>query len=352
MRYSDTAMAPPLAQLDLFGGPPTPIAAGGRRGVAPAQAPDSLLEVAAALPRNLHLGTSSWSFPGWAGIVYEQNYSQERLARGGLMAYAQHPLLRTVGVDRSYYAPLRRDELQRYADAVPDDFRFLMKAHESLTLAHYPRHARYGARRGRPSEAFLEPGYATLAVIDPFIEVLGERGGPILFQFAPQDVGALGGPRLFAERLHRFLSALPRGPIYAVELRNAELLCPAYRDVLADVGACHCINVYPGMPPPAVQRQRAGTDRAGALVIRWMLQPHLSYEQAKALFHPFDRLVEEDPFHREQLSELIVEASRSAKPTFVIANNKAEGSSPLTLARLAASVARRLDPNGQRSSDG
>ena len=183
-------MSPPLAQLDLFGGPPTPIAAGGRRGVAPALASEAVIETAARLPPSVHLGTSSWSFPGWAGIVYEQSYSQERLARGGLMAYAQHPLLRTVGIDRSYYAPLRREELQRYADAVPEDFRFLMKAHESLTLAHFPRHARYGARRGRPSESFLEPGYASLAVIDPFVEVLGERGGPILFQFAPQDVGA------------------------------------------------------------------------------------------------------------------------------------------------------------------
>lgn len=345
-------MSRTLAQLDLFGGPPTPIAATGSHGVAPAMAAESLAGLAAQLPRNLHLGTSSWSFPGWAGIVYEETYSQERLARGGLQAYAQHPLLRSVGIDRSYYAPLRRHELERYAAAVPSDFRFLMKAHESLTQAHYPRHARYGARRGRPSESFLEPGYATLAVVDPFVQALGERAGPILFQFPPQNVGAFGGPRLFAERLHRFLRALPRGPLYAVELRNAELLCPEYRDTLADVGACHCVNVYPEMPPPAVQYQRAGVDQAPALVVRWMLQPHLRYEQAKALFEPFDRLVEEDTFHREQIADLVAEACRAAKPAFVIANNKAEGSSPLSLAQLAREIVQReLSPSNNGFKD-
>ncbi|MEZ4383595.1 MAG: DUF72 domain-containing protein [Nannocystaceae bacterium] len=335
------------AQLNLFGGPPTPVASS-RSGVAPVLAPEELTVLAASLPPDLHLGTSSWSFPGWAGIVYDQRYSQERLARGGLEAYAQHPLLRSVGIDRSYYAPLRSDELQRYADAVPEGFRFLMKAHETLTMAYYPRHARYGARRGRPSEAFLDPGYATLQVVDPFIRVLGERAGPLLFQFAPQDVGGLGGPRHFAERLHRFLRALPRGPLYAVELRNAELMTADYRDALADVGAAHCVNVYPGMPPPLVQAQRAAIAQAPALVVRWMLQPRLTYEQARAAFEPFDRLAQEDPFHRGQIADLVVDAARAGRPAYVIANNKAEGSSPLTLTRLAeAIVRRRAHPRGR-----
>jgi uncharacterized protein YecE (DUF72 family) len=30
-----------------------------------------------------------------------------RLARTGLRAYAQHPLLRSVGIDRTYYAPIQ-----------------------------------------------------------------------------------------------------------------------------------------------------------------------------------------------------------------------------------------------------
>jgi uncharacterized protein YecE (DUF72 family) len=49
------------------------------------------------------------------------------------------------------------------------------------------------------------------------------RLGPLLFQFPPQDVQAIGGPGQFAERLHRFLDAY-RGATLSLELRNADLL--------------------------------------------------------------------------------------------------------------------------------
>ncbi|MFM8890074.1 MAG: hypothetical protein ACKOTB_00370, partial [Planctomycetia bacterium] len=38
--------------------------------VAPAPVEPSLESLGAALPPRIHLGTSSWSFPGWTGLVY------------------------------------------------------------------------------------------------------------------------------------------------------------------------------------------------------------------------------------------------------------------------------------------
>lgn len=70
----------------------------------------------------MRLGTSSWSFPGWAGIVYDHSVSTATLARRGLAAYARHPLLRTVGVDRTYYGPITAEDFAAYAAAVPDEF--------------------------------------------------------------------------------------------------------------------------------------------------------------------------------------------------------------------------------------
>ena len=57
--------------------------------------------LAARLPRGVFFGTSSWSFPGWKGLVYSAARTQTALARDGLREYAAHPLLTTVGVDRS-----------------------------------------------------------------------------------------------------------------------------------------------------------------------------------------------------------------------------------------------------------
>jgi hypothetical protein len=43
-----------------------------------------------------HFGTSSWHFPGWAGIVYAGRWPASNLSRHGLLALASHPLLRSV----------------------------------------------------------------------------------------------------------------------------------------------------------------------------------------------------------------------------------------------------------------
>ncbi|HEY6049979.1 MAG TPA: DUF72 domain-containing protein, partial [Thermoanaerobaculia bacterium] len=53
--------------------------------------------IAERLPQNVRFGTSSWSFPGWAGIVYSRRASASDLAKTGLIEYARHPLLGTVG---------------------------------------------------------------------------------------------------------------------------------------------------------------------------------------------------------------------------------------------------------------
>jgi uncharacterized protein YecE (DUF72 family) len=329
-------------QLDLFGGPPAAAPAPrGRASAGPvaahAHAP-ALAELAARMPAGLRMGTSSWAYTGWAKLVYDRAYPTARLSREGLGAYAGHPLLRAVGVDRSYYAPPTADEFAAYAAAVPAEFRFLVKAHEACTIAVWPRHARYGAQRGQPNPRFLDVAYAAEQVIGPTLAGLGDKLGPLLFQFSPGDVDALGGPRWFAERLHRFLAGLPRGPLYAVEIRNRELLTGGYADALADVGASHCINVYPGMPPARQQFERARQDRARAVVCRWMLHPGMTYETAESAYEPFDRVVDPDPENREELAHVCLRAGDLGLPVYVIVNNKAEGSSPQSIAGLAARI--------------
>ena len=326
-------------QLDLFGGAPEPSPKLAARGpVGPAEHPAELAELARAMPSGLRMGTSSWAYTGWGGLVYDRAYPQNRLSREGLAAYAAHPLLRGVGVDRSYYAPLAAADFAAYAALVPADLRFLVKAHDACTIPVYPRHARYGALRGQPNPRFLDPVYAREQVIGPTLAGLGDSAGPILFQFSPTDIDAFGGPRWFADRLQRFLAELPRGPLYAVELRNRDLLTGAYSDALASCRVCHCINVYPGMPAPSVQFDRTRQDLAPAFVCRWMLHPRVSWEQAEARYAPFDRIVDRDDEHRLDIARLCLRAEALGLPTQLIVNNNAEGSSPRTIIELAREI--------------
>jgi uncharacterized protein YecE (DUF72 family) len=307
------------------------------RGAAPSA---RQIDVARRLPANVHLGTSSWSFPGWEGIVYDRRTSQRILARHGLKAYASHPLFRSVGLDRTYYGPISSEEYAAYADAVPDGFRFVVKAHELLTRAFF--RASHPQSRRRRNENFLDTNYAIQRVILPCLEGFGHKLGAFLFQFPPQSSNALGGARGFVERLTRFLDALPRGPLYVVELRNHEMLTSRYVRALAESGACHCFNVHPTMP--SLEEQAAVVEgRFPATVVRWMLRRNYTYEEAKEAFAPFDRLAAEDVGTRHQIVNLSRRGVSGGQTTFVIVNNKAEGSAPLSVFRLAESMARCED---------
>lgn len=50
----------------------------------------------------------------------------------------------------------------------------------------------------------------------------------------------------------------------------------------------------------------------------------------------------EDPETRAAAVDLVAAALAAGRPAFVIANNKAEGSAPLTLEKLADALAARL----------
>jgi uncharacterized protein YecE (DUF72 family) len=309
-------------QQDLFGGAleHVPVV----RSMAPA---DDMIRTARRLPKNLHLGTSSWSFPGWAGIVYAQTYGTSVLARHGLAAYAQHPLLNAVNLDSTFYKPQPAEQLGRYARDVPDDFRFVVKAYSGLTTG--PQSVR-GLRSGL-EPVFLDAQFAVDAVIKPAVAGLGPKLGAILFQFSPLGSRFVGDPGSFIEQLRVFLAALPRGPVYAVELRDCEILGAQYETALAETGTVHCVSVHSRMPP--VDQQVAQT--AAPLLIRWMLQAGDDYQSAGARFSPFNRIPAPDKLNRSRILALMKRGLSSGRDVYVLAANNAEGCAPLTLFELA-----------------
>lgn len=323
-------------QLDLFGGAPSP-----KKGdaVGPAAIGDALRATAGSIPPNIRLGTSSWSFPGWNGLVYDRRATTTELSRNGLGAYAKHPLLRAVGVDRSFYGPVSAAEFRDYADSVSEGFRFLVKAAGALTTPW--QRAAGGAKKFETNPRFLDAEFAARSVIPPFVEGLGDKAGPLVFQFTPLGRSFTKDPARFVAQLHAFLDALPRGPWYAVELRDPELLDDDYVAALEATGATHCLNVHGRMPPVAEQAERAARVLGERVAVRWMLHSGFEYEEAKDRYAPFDRLVDEDPASREQIAAVSLKKARNGAEVVVIANNKAEGCSPESLRKLAEEIVRQ-----------
>ncbi len=339
-------------QFDLFGDPITPNAPtpSSRTARAASAAPkvlaashdDTLRVSATKLPSDVFLGTSSWSFSGWHGLVYDAAYPEQTLSRSGLSAYAEHPLFRSVGIDRTFYAPISEDEFRRYAkqiETAEKPFRFLVKAPMAFTG---PR-LRSDDGLWADNPQFLDATHASAQFVEPATRGLLDRCGPLVFQFPPLGPRFTRAPQRFADQLAEFLLALPKLSLpacYAVELRDPELLTEDYLAALNAANATHCIGIHARMPMPETQsRFWREASRRLPLVIRWSLHSGFKYEEAKERYAPFNALIDIDDAGLEQVGALIEEAHATSRASFVIVNNKAEGSAPLTVARIAKLLA-------------
>jgi uncharacterized protein YecE (DUF72 family) len=318
-----------------------------RKRALPVAAPefdDALMALGNALPPEVHLGTSTWSFPGWKNIVYRDEISSTKLSREGLHAYAEHPVLGCVGIDRSFYAPLTVAQYARHAQQVPDTFRFVVKAPASICDASIR-----GPRGGALMEnaAFLNADIARNDFVLPCLEGLGRKAGALVFQLSPLTPKLLAEPTELIERLGAFFAALPAldaypgSPVYAIEIRDAVLLTPRFIRMLRDARVRYCIGIHARMPE--VLRQAAALallddDTAGPLVVRWSLHAGFEYETAKAKYEPFNQIVDADPNTREALAELAARYALAGQPVLITVNNKAEGSAPLSCVELASAI--------------
>lgn len=310
-----------MSQLDLF--------------VDPLPEPDPRLErLARAVPAHVRFGTSSWTFDGWKGLVYRKRYgNRERFVKESLREYAAFPLFRTVGVDRSYYAPLREDEWADYAAQLPDGFVCCSKVWSEITTRVFPDHPRYADRAGQPNRFFLDARRLADHVAAPLRAGLGAHVGPLIVELTPSPHRT--HPRALAEAIDRFLGAVPDDLHYAFELREPQLLTERYLDVLrAHPHASHLLNLHTRMPPIGRQLDM-GALVADVCVARLMIPPGKRYGELQQAFAPFDRIHAPQPDMRRDVLRLIRETGERGAELYVIANNKAEGSSPLTVIALA-----------------
>lgn len=315
-------------QLDLFA-PADPLA--------PVYA--DAADLAAKLPPRLRFGTSSWSFPGWAGIVYSRARSESELARDGLEEYARHPLLRTVGIDRGYYAPIPPADFDRYASQLPAGFPCCIKAPAAVTSAIVPGSDRAGRAVANPDFLSAQRFHEQLG--DALTTRFADHTGVVLIEMPAVPEVARPSPAELAARVDAFLAAAPPSLRFAFELRDPSLFSRGYTEALARHGAAHVYNHWSGMPTLARQAARVDVTAQPFAVIRLLLPRGARYEERKRALAPFDALKAPDPAMRDEVTALAQAALNAERDVWVLVNNKAEGSSPLTIRALAERLAQR-----------
>lgn len=150
------------------------------------------------------LGTSGFSYPEWKPAFYPD----ELPPRGFLAFYASR--FNAVEIDSSFYRLPSEARVDAWRKAVPEGFRFVMKAPRWLTYSRRP-----------PEDS------GGLEALIARARRLRERCGAILYQLSPTM-------KLDLDYLERFLGALPSEPRAAFEFRHGSWFCPEVFDLLRE----------------------------------------------------------------------------------------------------------------------
>lgn len=293
----------------------------------------------------LRIGTCSWKYPSWAGIVYSAekniNYLAEYAAR-----------FDTVEIDQWFWSlhgpdrvSLPRPEVVReYAAAVPPSFRFTVKAPDSVTLTHV-------RRKGAAAPLVENPHFLSPELFFRFLDSLSPMHGllgPVMLQFEYLNRQKMASQRAFLDRLGDFLAAMPRDIPLGIESRNPNYLSRPYFDLLAAHGVAHVFLQGYYMPPvwdvaarpggmPAVLPRMAPEPPAArppAHVIRLHGPDRAGIEERSG--GAWNRIVEARDDELPRVLALVRDFLARDINVFLNVNNHYEGSAPLSIAKIRA----------------
>ncbi len=159
-----------------------------------------------------YAGTSGYSYKEWKGAFYPADLPNEQM----LAYYADR--LPAVEINNTFYRMPRASVLETWAAAVPDGFRFVIKASRRIT------------HQQRLKDAAEPTGYLLQS-----LEALNGKLGAVLFQLPPN----LHADR---DRLAAFLDLLPEGLPAAFEFRHPSWHDPEILRLIGERGAALCLS--------------------------------------------------------------------------------------------------------------
>ncbi len=175
---------------------------------------------------HIRVGIGGWTFAPWRGVFYP-----DKLTQAKELSYAAGKLT-AIEINGTYYGSQKPESFRKWASEVPDGFVFSVKGPRFAT------NRKILGEAGESIERFYKSG----------VLEMGDRLGPVLWQFAPTK-------KFDAADFGAFLDLLPRkleGQTlrHVVEVRHDSFCVPAFVALLrkhnvAVVYAEHA--TYPGI---------------------------------------------------------------------------------------------------------
>ena len=310
----------------------------------------------------VRFGTASDRYAGWIGQIYDQSWASKVKTRrkklGGrsfkegvvpteaVKEYFEH--FSILELDFTFYRPLREADgtpssnyrvIERYLEHAPSTARFLVKAPQ-LICSPFLRGV------GKNSDYLNAASYMKLFQ-EPLVELLSNQLAGILFEQGYRPVKTSPPVETMVENLDRFFSQIDRGPQVHLEIRSPHLLAPLYFDWLETTGLGYVYSHWTWLPSIKSQWQKSGrfTAADSNAILRLLTPRKMTYADAYALAHPFDKVVPELSGAygaRDMLEDsvaLTFKAIDAGGTIDVISNNRAWGNAPALAAEIAKRVA-------------
>ncbi|ABD08354.1 Protein of unknown function DUF72 [Rhodopseudomonas palustris HaA2] len=153
---------------------------------------------------NIRIGIGGWTYEPWRGVFYPDKLPQRKE-----LEYAASRLT-SIEINGTFYGSQKPESFRKWASEVPDGFVFALK----------------GPRFATNRKVLAEAGDSVKRFYDSGVLELGDRLGPVLWQFAPTkkfdeaDFGA------FLDLLPRTIDG--RALRHVVEVRHDSFCTPAF----------------------------------------------------------------------------------------------------------------------------
>ncbi len=153
---------------------------------------------------NIYIGVGGWTFAPWRGVFYP-----EKLTQAKELEYAASKLT-SIEINGTYYGSQKPESFRKWAREVPDGFVFSVK----------------GPRFATNRRVLAEAGDSVKRFYDSGVLELGDRLGPVLWQFAPTKKFDEADFGKFLELLPRKLEG--RALRHVVEVRHDSFRAPDF----------------------------------------------------------------------------------------------------------------------------
>jgi uncharacterized protein YecE (DUF72 family) len=257
----------------------------------------------------IRLGTSAFTAAGWEGSFYPDGLKSADY----LSYYATQ--FDTVELDNTFYRTPSESTVRGWNAKTPPGFIFAAKVPQVIT-----------------HEKVLVDCEAELAQFLKTMDLLGEKLGPLLFQFGYLNKRAFRSLGEFLTRLEPFLKHLPSGYRFALELRNGSWMDARLAEVLRSRNVALALVDQVWMPRPTAVFEKLDPVTADFTYIRWLGDR----KGIEKLTKTWDKTIVDRSAELSEWVEVCNKIAGRGVSIFAFANNHYAGNGPATVREFEA----------------